>query len=124
MARQQKESRIEAAFAAGIGIPPRIADPPCRGMGELFFPSRTRKGWEDYVEVAQSICATCPHADPCRTAAQERKESDGVWGGWDAWADGVGRQTIERAEARKAARLAEINALRCHTARGNMRTTT
>lgn len=98
----RKTSPAQRAWQAGIGFPLVLDDPPCAGMVDTFFPDRLRPGWDLDVGLAQAICDTCAHADPCRTAAQERREEWGVWGGWDAYAAGPLRRNREFNERRRA----------------------
>jgi len=58
-------------------------DAPCitaHHLGVNFFPDRNTPGY-DAGRTATSICATCPHAASCTTAAVARNERWGTWGG-------------------------------------------
>ena len=47
---------------------------------ELFFPTDTRR--PNYWDEARTICwRDCPVRTQCLTAALERREEDGMWGG-------------------------------------------
>lgn len=51
----------------------------CSGRTETFFSERS----EDIAE-AKAICRFCPARIPCLSAALERREAFGVWGGRDS----------------------------------------
>ena len=52
-------------------------DLPCRsGDAELFFAESPAD-----VELAKSLCASCPVRAACLAGALERREPWGVWGG-------------------------------------------
>lgn len=52
-------------------------DVPCRVLGpDLWFAEHT-----DEIERAKALCLECPIRDLCLTAAIERREPWGVWGG-------------------------------------------
>ncbi len=53
------------------------ADLPCRRSDpDLFFAESPAD-----VELAKSLCGTCPARRPCLAGALERREPWGVWGG-------------------------------------------
>jgi WhiB family redox-sensing transcriptional regulator len=77
--------------------PPDTA--PCRAtssQGVNFFPDRTSAevGWNRYDagRSAKAICAGCPLAAPCVTAAVARNERWAIWGG----AGGGRRRALRR----------------------------
>lgn len=47
---------------------------------DIFFPEEDLPGYEDTVELAKSICRTCPYLDSCRSYALSADEQ-GIWGG-------------------------------------------
>jgi WhiB family transcriptional regulator, redox-sensing transcriptional regulator len=49
---------------------------PCQRRPELFFDTYGRA-----LDLAKELCATCPIREACRSAALERGEPHGVWGG-------------------------------------------
>ena len=49
---------------------------PCQRRPELFFDNHSRT-----LELAKSLCTTCPIRDACLTDALRRGEPHGVWGG-------------------------------------------
>ena len=52
-------------------------DLPCRSYdAELFFAESPTD-----VELAKSLCASCPAREACLAGALERREPWGVWGG-------------------------------------------
>ncbi|WP_106241184.1 WhiB family transcriptional regulator [Allonocardiopsis opalescens] len=51
-------------------------DIPCREVPDLFFAEAPAD-----VEAAKAICGDCPVREECLTAARERREPWGVWGG-------------------------------------------
>lgn len=108
--RKGRPTKAELAFARGEGIPPVFVDPPCAGMIDVFFPARTRSGWEDTVAYALRVCSGCRYQEPCFRAATERGEIDGVWGGHDFWATGLGKN-FAKYRASAASRRAAISAV-------------
>lgn len=60
----------EQAQSCGAGIPCREHDP------ELWFAERPSD-----VEFAKSLCGRCPARAACLSAALDRQEPWGVWGG-------------------------------------------
>jgi WhiB family redox-sensing transcriptional regulator len=56
---------------------------PCQRRPELFFDIRGRT-----LELAKELCATCPVRHDCLSAALDRGEPHGVWGG-EILVDGV-----------------------------------
>ncbi len=64
---------MTAVARAVIDAPPV----PCRELGpDLWFAEHA-----DDVERAKALCLQCPIRDLCLTAAIERREPWGVWGG-------------------------------------------
>ncbi|SNC61945.1 WhiB family transcriptional regulator, redox-sensing transcriptional regulator [Kytococcus aerolatus] len=61
---------LDEARAAGDSLPCLTHDP------ELWFATTP-----DGVELAKSLCRTCPVARTCLSGALERSEPWGVWGG-------------------------------------------
>ncbi|WP_281247144.1 WhiB family transcriptional regulator [Bowdeniella nasicola] len=51
-------------------------NPPCASAPELFFAERMPE-----LKAAQALCAECPLRQDCLSAAQQRAEPWGVWGG-------------------------------------------
>jgi len=49
---------------------------PCQQQPELFFAIHGRA-----LEAAKALCATCPFKQECLSAALQRGEPHGVWGG-------------------------------------------
>ena len=49
---------------------------PCQQRPELFFDNHGRA-----LELAKSLCTTCPIRDACLSEALRRGEPHGVWGG-------------------------------------------
>jgi WhiB family redox-sensing transcriptional regulator len=49
---------------------------PCQRRPELFFDTYGRA-----LDLAKELCATCPIREACLSAALERGEPHGVWGG-------------------------------------------
>ena len=49
---------------------------PCQQQPELFFASHGLA-----LDLAKKLCADCPIREECLTAALERGEPHGVWGG-------------------------------------------
>ena len=49
---------------------------PCQRQPELFFASHGRA-----LDLAKELCAACPIREECLSAALERGEPHGVWGG-------------------------------------------
>ncbi len=49
---------------------------PCQRRPELFFATHGRP-----LELAKELCAACPVREECLSAALERGEPHGVWGG-------------------------------------------
>jgi predicted RecB family nuclease len=62
--------------------------PPCLGLTYLFYPS---KDDDPAVDIAKSICATCPFKEAC--LQQGMSEQEGIWGG------ATGRERKELREA-------------------------
>ncbi len=59
-------------------------DSACRGLdSDLFYHPDGERGQarERRVQIAKSICATCPVIMQCREAALKAREPYGVWGG-------------------------------------------
>lgn len=52
------------------------AELPCRGDPDLFFAEAPEE-----VELAKSLCGSCPVRGQCLAGALERREPWGVWGG-------------------------------------------
>lgn len=50
----------------------------CRGLTELFFPSRGRNAT---LREAKQICEGCPVVAECRAQALANAEHFGIWGG-------------------------------------------
>lgn len=50
---------------------------------ELFFPVGTGEAAQRQAAEAKSVCASCPVTEQCLSAALERGEDAGVWGGLD-----------------------------------------
>jgi len=61
---------VEDAVAAGAPLPCQDVDP------DLFFAESPLE-----VELAKSLCVDCPVRALCLTAALDRREPWGVWGG-------------------------------------------
>lgn len=54
----------------------------CRGMDtELFYPEGRGRSLRMQEEVARQVCAECPVRRECLSAATERPERYGIWGG-------------------------------------------
>lgn len=49
---------------------------PCQRRPELYFDTYGRA-----LDLAKELCATCPIREACLSAALERGEPHGVWGG-------------------------------------------
>jgi WhiB family redox-sensing transcriptional regulator len=49
---------------------------PCQAQPELFFAVHGRA-----LDLAKELCATCPVREECLSAALQRGEPHGVWGG-------------------------------------------
>ena len=49
---------------------------PCQRRPELFFDSYGRA-----IDLAKELCAACPVREECLSAALQRGEPHGVWGG-------------------------------------------
>ena len=49
---------------------------PCQQQPELFFET-----YGQALDLAKKLCADCPIREECLTAALERHEPHGVWGG-------------------------------------------
>jgi WhiB family redox-sensing transcriptional regulator len=56
---------------------------PCQRRPELYFDTYGRA-----LELAKELCASCPIREACLSAALERGEPHGVWGG-EILLDGV-----------------------------------
>ena len=52
---------------------------PCAGRPDVFFPEGPDIA--DKLTEAVDTCASCPHRERCLTAALDREEPEGVWGG-------------------------------------------
>lgn len=52
--------------------------PACRGLTDLFYSEAPAD-----IHRSRIICGSCPHRAPCLSAATERRERYGVWGGED-----------------------------------------
>ncbi|MGB3369652.1 MAG: WhiB family transcriptional regulator [Rhodococcus sp. (in: high G+C Gram-positive bacteria)] len=64
------DAQIGAAHNAGIEVPCRAADP------DLWFAETPGE-----LERAKALCAECPIRRTCLSAALDRAEPWGVWGG-------------------------------------------
>jgi WhiB family redox-sensing transcriptional regulator len=79
-----------------------LDDIPCRSNdAELWFAESPVD-----VELAKSLCQTCPARDACLAGALERREPWGVWGG-ELFAQGV---VIPRKRPRGRPRKNEVAA--------------
>ena len=56
--------------------PAELVELPCREEPDLFFAESPSD-----VELAKSLCGTCPIRAACLDGAIERREPWGVWGG-------------------------------------------
>jgi WhiB family redox-sensing transcriptional regulator len=73
---------VEDALAIGLALPCQDQDP------DLFFAESPVD-----VERAKALCLDCPVRSLCLSAALERREPWGVWGGeWFAAGEAVGRK--------------------------------
>lgn len=63
------------------GIPAWVTDAPCGSNPALFTADKLPSG---DLRLAKAVCAECPVRDLCLTAAIERAEPVGIWGGLTA----------------------------------------
>jgi hypothetical protein len=79
------ETRQEVLMAKGVGVPPWAdGNEPCHGLTHIFFPDRrNRPRAAAQIELARSLCAVCDKRLACLVEADNRGETDGVWGGVD-----------------------------------------
>lgn len=70
VARADQFTCVEDALTAGLALPCQDVDP------DLFFAETPAE-----VELAKALCTDCPVRLLCRSAAEQRQEPWGVWGG-------------------------------------------
>ena len=88
---------VEAAVAVGCPLPCQDVDP------DLFFAETPAE-----VELAKALCTDCPVRALCLTAALDRREPWGVWGGeWFVAGVAVGHKR-PRGRPRKDGSIAGI----------------
>jgi len=75
IAREAIPARLEAAIdpisrRSPVGLPCQVRD------ADMWFAETPAE-----LELAKSLCETCPARQPCLLGALERREPCGVWGG-------------------------------------------
>ena len=68
------EAELVRVTAISRSVPVRVL--PCAADPDLFFAESP-----DDVELAKSLCRSCPARGKCLAGAIERREPWGVWGG-------------------------------------------
>jgi WhiB family transcriptional regulator, redox-sensing transcriptional regulator len=81
-------------------FPPGAA---CLGLTELFYPDEDHYLYDEKVQAAKAICATCPIKPECAERAIRLRESDGIWGGMTPRE----RRRVKRSWARDTMGMAE-----------------
>lgn len=85
--RAEKPGRVDLLMWSGVGRPLVVdGTEPCIGRVDLYFPDR-RRPYEAAAAIAAAklLCGGCHRAFECRQLARARGETDGIWGGWDAF---------------------------------------